>query len=183
MHTMKKEIIGQWVVPTIIIAFAVAGRLLPHPANVAPVGAIAFFAGLYLPKRWALIAPLVVMFISDIFIGFYNPFMMLFVYGGFVVMGYIGLRVRTHKTVINTIGGVVMGSSLFFLLTNWSVWAFGTMYTKTFSGLLQSYIMAIPFFRNSMIGDVFFVVVLCAIAELSLAITQSRSRRVASRTA
>ena len=60
------------IISILLIILGFATRLLPHPANFAPITAIALFAGIYLPKRWAIILPLIAMFISDIFIGFYT---------------------------------------------------------------------------------------------------------------
>ncbi len=144
----------------LLILIGASARLFPHPANFAPIGAIAIFGALYLPRKIALVAPLLAMFASDIFIGFYSWQMMVAVYFGFVIMGMIGLQVRKNKKFSTILGGTLLGSFLFFLLTNAAVWAFGTMYTLDLSGLMQSYYMAIPFFRNSLAGDLFYTAVL-----------------------
>ena len=140
-----------------LIVLGIAARLLPHPANFAPIGAVALFGGMYLTRRYAMILPLIAMLISDIFIGFYTWQIMASVYISFALTGLIGLWVRKNKKLSTVIGGTVLGSILFFLITNFSVWAFGTMYAHDFSGLIQSYTMAIPFFRNSLLGDLFYV--------------------------
>ena len=75
------------LIPLLLIALGFIARLLPHPANFAPIGAIALFSGLYLPKRWAIILPLAIMLISDIFVGFYAWQIMLAVYLSFVLAG------------------------------------------------------------------------------------------------
>lgn len=146
-----------------------AARFLPHPANFAPIGAIAIFSGLYLPKKWALILPLAAMFFSDLFIGFYAWPIMLSVYAGFVIMGVIGLIVRKNKKLSAILGGAILGSLIFYLVTNGAVWAFGSLYPHTAAGLLESYYMAIPFFRNSLLGDLFYTGVLVGAYEVSLA--------------
>lgn len=146
----------KYIIPTLLIILGLSARLLPHPANFAPIGAIALFAALYLPKKYALIIPLIAMFISDIFIGFYSLPIMLSVYIGFTIMSLIGLLVKKNKKFSTIFGGTLVGSILFFLLTNFAVWIFGTMYSHTFSGLIQSYTMAIPFFKNSLLGDLFY---------------------------
>ncbi len=146
----------KYIIPTLLIILGLSARLLPHPANFAPIGAIALFAALYLPKKYALIIPLIAMFISDIFIGFYSLPIMLSVYIGFTIMSLIGLLVKKNKKFSTILGGTLVGSILFFLLTNFAVWTFGTMYSHTFSGLIQSYTMAIPFFKNSLLGDLFY---------------------------
>lgn len=143
-----------------LILLGFAARLLPHPANVAPIGAIALFGGLYLPKRFAILAPLAGLLLSDAIIGFYSIPMMVSVYGSFIIMGLFGLWARKKKNVARVVGGTLMGSIAFFLVTNAAVWLFGTMYSPSLSGLMQSYTMALPFFRNSLIGDFFFVGVL-----------------------
>jgi len=154
----------------ILITLGIAARFLPHPANFAPIGAIAIFSGIYLPKKWAVILPLVAMFFSDIFIGFYAWPVMLSVYGSLAIMGLIGLAVRKNKKLGTVLGGTILGSIIFYLVTNFSVWAFGSLYTHNLAGLAQSYVMAIPFFRNSLLGDLFYTGVLVGAYEVSLAL-------------
>lgn len=154
----------------ILITLGIAARFLPHPANFAPIGAIAIFSGIYLPKKWAVILPLAAMFFSDIFLGFYAWPIMLSVYAGFVIMALIGLWVRQNKKLSTVLGGTILGSVIFYLITNGAVWAFGSLYTHNLADLAQSYIMAIPFFRNSLLGDLFFTGVLVGVYEASLAV-------------
>src|SRR5438309_525724 len=85
--------------PLLIICFGVVLRLLPHPPNFTPIAAIALFGGVYLNKKYALVIPVIAMFISDIFIGFHAS--MPFVYTSFLISGLIGLWLRTHKTFKN----------------------------------------------------------------------------------
>ena len=160
----------------LLLTLAIATRFLPHNANFTAVGAIALFGGLYLPRRWAIIGPLLAMFISDLFIGFYSWPIMLSVYIGFALMGVIGLFLRRYKNIFTVIGGALTGSIIFYLLTNAAVWAFGTMYAHNFAGLIQSYIAAIPFFKNSLMGDLFYTTVLVGGYEamVRLKITESK---------
>ncbi|MDP2709568.1 MAG: hypothetical protein Q8O93_06055 [bacterium] len=162
----------------VLIALGIASRFLPHPANFAPIGAIAIFAGLYLPKKWAIVLPLAAMFFSDLFIGFYAWPIMASVYASLIVMGLIGLAIRKNKKLSTVLGGTILGSVIFYLLTNGAVWAFGTLYPPTAAGLLQSYYMAIPFFRNSLLGDLFYTGVLVGAYEASLAFIY-REKKVA----
>ena len=150
---------------SILLVVGFGARLLPHPANFAPIGALALFGGLYLPRKWALILPLGAMLASDIIIGFYSWQIMLSVYVCFALVVGIGLLVRKNKKFHTILGGTVLGSILFFLITNAAVWGFGSIYTINFSGLMQSYYMALPFFRNSLLGDLFFTGVLVGTAE------------------
>src|SRR3989339_767058 len=144
----------------LLITLGLVSRLLPHPANFAPISAIAIFGGLYLPKRWAIVLPVLAVFVSDIFIGFYTWQIMISVYGSFAIVGLIGLLVRKNKKAATVIGGTILGSILFFLITKCAVWAFGSMYTLSFAGLMQCYAMAIPFFKNTLLGDLFYTGVL-----------------------
>ena len=154
----------------ILITLGIAARFMPHPANFAPIGAIAIFAGMYLPKKWAIILPVAAMLFSDLFIGFYAWQIMLSVYAGFIIMGLIGLWVRKNKKLSTVLGGTILGSVVFYLITNGAVWAFGSLYAHNPAGLLQSYIMAIPFFRNSLLGDLFYTGALAGAYEASLAV-------------
>ncbi len=162
----------------ILITLGIAARFLPHPANFAPIGAIAIFSGLYLPKKWAIVLPLAAMLFSDIFIGFYSLPIMLSVYAGLALTALIGLWVRRNKKVGTILGGTILGSVIFYLATNGAVWAFGSLYAHNFAGLMQSYIMAIPFFRNSLLGDLFYTGVLVGAYEASLALLY-REKKVA----
>lgn len=131
-------------------------RMVPHPANFAPIGALALFGGIYLPKRFALVIPLGAMIVSDIFIGFYTWQIMIAVYSSFILSCLIGLWVRSHKTALTVLGGALAGSFIFFFITNAAVWAFSGMYPFTFQGLSQSYLMGLPFLRNTLAGDLFY---------------------------
>ena len=161
----------------ILITLGIAARFLPHPANFAPIGAIAIFAGIYLPKKWAIALPLAAMFFSDLFIGFYTWPIMLSVYASFIVMGLIGLAIRKNKKLSTVLGGTILGSVIFYLITNFAVWAFGALYPHTAAGLMQSYYLAIPFFRNSLLGDLFYTGVLVGAYE-AIILWQARQQTV-----
>ncbi len=150
----------------LLLILGVLTRFLPHMANFTAIGAIALFGGIYLPKKWSVIAPLTIMFASDIFIGFYSWQIMAGVYLGFVIMGLIGIQVRKNKKFHTVLAGTLLGSIIFFLLTNLAVWMFGTMYAHNLSGLMQSYYMALPFFRNSLMGNLIYTAVLVGGYEL-----------------
>ncbi|OGH94389.1 MAG: hypothetical protein A2538_01140 [Candidatus Magasanikbacteria bacterium RIFOXYD2_FULL_41_14] len=156
----------------LLIILGISTRLLPHLPNFTAIGAVAIFAGRYLPKRYAVILPLMAMFLSDIIIGFYSISIMIAVYAGFAVMVYLGQR--TQNTGWKTVAtNTVVGSLIFYLLSNWAVWAFGTMYPHTLAGLSLSYFMGLPFFRNSLLADMFYTAVLVGGYEMSLALLQN----------
>ena len=131
-----------------LLVLAVITRLLPHPPNVTPITAIALFGGCNIKdKNLAFVLPLLCMFITDLFLGFHV--IMPFVYMSFMMISYIGIN---SKKIGN---GTIFGSSLlFFLVTNLGVWYLG--YPNTFAGLVSCYTLALPFFVNTIIGDLFF---------------------------
>lgn len=139
----------------VLVAFvlvAVLFRLVPHIPNVTPITAMALFSGVYFTnKNYAFIIPLSAMFLSDLFLGFSS--ISFFVYLAFILVGFIG--VRSKKMSIKTI---LISSISFFIITNFGVWLLA--YPKTIDGLLACYTLAIPFFRNSLIGDLFFSAVM-----------------------
>ncbi len=140
--------------PLIVIAIATFIRLLPHPPNFSPIAAMALFGGVYFSKKYALIVPIIALFISDIFLGFHPTIP--FVYASFLITGLIGLWLKNHRDFKSIAVGTLLSSVLFFLITNFGVWLVGNLYQKNITGLIQSYIMAIPFFRYSLIGDLFY---------------------------
>lgn len=127
------------------------------PPNFAPIAAMALFSGYYLPKKQAFIIPLVTMFISDLFIGFYNPLTMLSVYLSFILITLLGKYVKAQKSWGYVAGGVLTGSFLFYLITNFAVWMEpGVTYSRDLQGLLDCYIQAIPFYKYTLAGDIFY---------------------------
>jgi hypothetical protein len=145
-----------WLIAAVLVAVIVAGRLSPHPANFAPVAAVALFAGVYLRGRWALVVPLAGLIISDIIIGGYSPGGMAVVYGAFGLIGLLGWRIGRRKTPWKIFSGTLLGSLLFFLITN-NVFLYApTLYPHDFGGMIQSYAMGLPFFKWTLLGDLFY---------------------------
>lgn len=142
-----------------IIGVAALLRFLPHPPNFVPLTAIALFAGAYITdKRLAFLIPIGAMFISDAILGFHNT--MIFVYASLIAMVGIGMLLQNRKRVVPVAIATLSGAILFFIVTNFGVWAMGTMYPKTIDGLIACYVAAIPFFRNALTGDIVYVTLL-----------------------
>lgn len=134
-------------------------RLLPHPFNVTPVMAMALFAGTYFDKKvFAFVVPLAAMLLSDIFLGFHGT--ILFVYGAMALSVLLGFLLRKGVTTSKVIGASVLGSVLFFMITNFGVWLVGSFYPKDFTGLMACYTAGIPFFERTLFGDLFFNAIL-----------------------
>lgn len=151
-----KHLLKKLVTPVTFILIGAVARILPHVPNFAPISAMALFGGTYLNKKQVFILPIGAMILSDFVIGFDSLGMRLSVYASFLITVLIGFWLKSHKNLRNIILSSLAASVLFFLITNFAVWALGTIYPKTISGLAESYFYAIPFFRNTILGDLFF---------------------------
>ncbi|MCI0465288.1 MAG: hypothetical protein L0Z62_50850 [Gemmataceae bacterium] len=144
-----------------LILLAAFSRLIPHPPNFAPIGAMALFGGTcFADRRVAFVVPLAAMFLSDLAIGVVSGDLSLglhrlipVVLGSFALIVCLGFWLRKRRTVLPIAGAALAGSLLFFVLTNFGVWAFGSWYPKTWEGLVACYVAAIPFFHNTLLGD------------------------------
>ena len=142
-----------------IILGAAALRLIPHPFNVAPITAVALFSGAHLSdKRLVFLIPLLALFLSDLVLGFY-PHMEV-VYGSFALVVGIGMLLRERRTPLWIACAALTSSLLFFIMTNFGVWVFGSLYPKTIAGLIECYVAALPFFQHTLMGDAFYTAVL-----------------------
>ncbi len=154
---------------SIAVALAVAAasfRLLPHPGNFAPIGALALFLGARLSYKQSIPIVLGAMFASDALIGFYDWRLMFAVYGSFALATFIGSWIGANFKWYKFAFGAVAGSVLFYLVTNFAVWAFSPWYPHTVSGLAACYAAALPFFRNTVISDMTFGAALFGAYEL-----------------
>lgn len=147
-----------------MILAAVASRLIPHPPNFAPIGALALFGGACFSNKWhAFIVPLAAMLLSDLAIGLLSGDLSIglhglipVVYGSFALIVCLGFWLRRRRNVVPIAAATLAASVLFFLLTNFGVWALGSWYPKTWEGLVACYVAAIPFFHNTLLGDAFY---------------------------
>ena len=134
------------------VLIAALTRLVPHPPNFAPITAMSLFAGAYFTrKQLAFIVPLLAMLISDLFLGFYT--ISIFVYLSFAVITFIGQQKNRVTPKL-----VLLGSVLFFLISNFGVWLL--YYPKTIDGLVSCFALAIPFFATSLLGDIFYSLIM-----------------------
>ena len=141
------------------ILVAAALRLVPHPANFSPIDAMALFSGAHLGRRWlALAAPLGALLLSDLLLGFYPG--MLFQYAAVVLIVLLGSFALARIGVLRVAGAALASSALFFAVSNFGVWLVGGMYPHTLVGLAGCYVAAIPFFQNTVAGDLFYAGVL-----------------------
>jgi hypothetical protein len=164
---MNKELFNsRFLILCGLILFAAVTRLLPHYPNFTAVGAMALFGGAYFTdKKFAFIVPLAAMFITDLIIGVHST--MLAVYLGFIIMVVIGMTLKNKKKGLNVAAAALSASLVFFIITNFGMWAVGTMYPKNIAGLIQCYIAAIPFFHYTVLGDLLYAGVLFGAFELA----------------
>jgi hypothetical protein len=138
---------------------AAALRLLPHPPNFDPIAALALFGGVHVDdRRWAFALPLAAMLLSDVVIGFHSQ--MLMVYAAFALIVWMGFSLRGRLTAVPVVGASILASSLFFIMSNFGVWAFDRLYPRNFEGLVACYVAAIPFFGSTIAGGLFYTAVL-----------------------
>lgn len=138
------------------IAAAAALRLVPHPPNFTPIGAMALFSGAYLGRRGlAFVAPLAALLLSDLVLGFGYPGMS-FVYFATALTVLVGWTVRNRRAALPVAAAALASSVLFFIVTNFGMWLFSGFYPVTPEGLVACYVAAIPFFQNSLAGDLLY---------------------------
>ncbi|OQB14882.1 MAG: hypothetical protein BWY16_00146 [Candidatus Omnitrophica bacterium ADurb.Bin205] len=136
-----------------LILIGILLRFMPHADNFTPVAAIALFAGAYLKRRHAIIVPLALMAVSDIFIGVHN--VLIFTWGSFVLASFLGLFIRKNKSFLRITGMSLLSSLVFFIVTNFGVWAMG-WYPPTLAGLVNCYIMGLPFLRDFTVSTLLY---------------------------
>jgi len=158
----------------VLILFAAFSRIIPHPHNFTPVGGIAVFGSYFLGRKiWAFLVPLFSLWLSDLFINnviypiqfpqYYEGFKFFgsfWVYGSFMLMIPIAWGLLSTFTLPRLALTGLSTASLFFLITNFGSWLNNPMYPQDFSGLLTSYLAGLPFFQNTLIGDICYLSIL-----------------------
>jgi hypothetical protein len=160
-----------------LVALAALTRLLPHPHNFTPIGAIALFGAAYFNRQWLMLAvPFAALFLTDLFInnviyremygGQFQLFTSVWIYAAFALVMLAGTGILRNKvTGVRVLGASISASAIFFLVTNFSVWAESGMYPKTAAGLAACYTAGIPFLGNTILGDLFFSVAMFGVYE------------------
>ncbi|MGA7720589.1 MAG: DUF6580 family putative transport protein [Ignavibacteriaceae bacterium] len=153
---MKKiNINARFLTITGMILAGAALRLVPHYPNFTPIAAIALFGGAYFTnKKLAVIVPFAAMLLSDLVLGYHSTF--LAVYISFALIVGIGFILRKKRTVSRILVASVSSSVLFFVITNFAFWLTGALYPMNIAGLATCFTAAIPFFQNTLIGDLVY---------------------------
>jgi hypothetical protein len=152
MNSVSSLSILRAVVILCFILFAAAVRILPHPWNFTPIGAMALFSGAKFGRSWkAFLFPLAALFCGDLFVGFHR--LMPVVYLSFSLSVLIGIAFRNRQSIKPLSLATFLGALQFFLITNSAVWALGSTYPHSFAGLITCYVAGIPFFGSTLAGD------------------------------
>jgi hypothetical protein len=154
---MKRHALIEGLVFVVLVGLCVAMRLVDHAANFAPVAAAALFGGFWFSRKaLALALPVAAMAASDAIIGTHEVGVMVAVYAAFT-FPVVWRSVLRRRLSAGRIGlCAVSGSAVFYLSTNLAVWAFSPLYERTLAGLGQCYLVALPFARNTLAGDLFW---------------------------
>lgn len=138
-----------------LLVLGVITRFMPHAPNFTPVLAVALFGAVYLKRSQALLLPLALMMVTDIFLGLHP--VIAFTWGSVLLISCIGLWVRSRMSVTNVLMGSLASALLFFAVTNFGVWL--AYYPQTWEGFVSCYILAIPFFRTTLASTLLYSVV------------------------
>jgi len=152
----------------LFIFFAAMSRLIPHPPNFTAVGAIALFGGAWFNRKWlAWMVPVIAVWFTDLLLNniiyaqYYEGFVLVsnnFLFTALALLLIVLLAQTLLKKIstVNVLGASLGASAIFFLISNFGVWLMGAFYPPTLSGLLAAYIAGLPFFLNTLAGDLFF---------------------------
>jgi hypothetical protein len=147
-----------------LITLGVVSRLVPHPPNLTAIGAVSIIAGVYLPRKFALAVPLLAMLLADSIVGFHST--IAWVYGSFALIVILGAYFKNSFKGERIIAFPLASALLFYAVSNFGVWVAGGLYPLTLSGLLDSYIRALPFLKPTLAGDLLYTVLIYASLEL-----------------
>ena len=153
---LKKEIF-----PIALILILALARLIPHPPNFTPIIAVAIMSGYFFKNiNLSFLTLVAAMLIGDLFIGFYEN--MIFVYASLLLITFVFYKISNKINFKSLFIYGFVGSLIFFIISNFGVWALGSpgvydiVYEKNLNGLVECYILAIPFFGNTFLSTVIF---------------------------
>ncbi|MFI5134865.1 MAG: DUF6580 family putative transport protein [Chitinophagales bacterium] len=159
---MKKIISSPVALSICLIVAAAVIRLLTnyfHIWNFTPITAMALFCGATVrDKKFAFIIPLIAIVLTDAIIGFYQGIFV--VYFSLLLITLFGFLLQNRIRIVPVLLGSLGASVIFYLVTNFALVYPPTMYPHTMEGIIDSYIAALPFFRNAIAGDLIYSAVL-----------------------
>lgn len=172
LNQSHPRVMGLSITVVFWLLVAVMGRLLPHPPNVTPLTSLSLMAGVLLSERLAFLLTIITLFFSDILIGIVYHYPLfgswsLFTYSGFAVIALLGSKISTQAPLRQFMIMTVAASLGYWLWTNGGVWLMSGMYPYSGAGFLACYIAAIPFLRNALCGDLFWMWILFTILRVT----------------
>ena len=172
MVTVMKKTKQKIVLFVYFIGLIALSRIIPHPPNFTPVIAMAIFMPYLTSNLYsAILVPLSAMFVSDLYLGFHSS--MFWVYGSILLITTLSYYTMPIKsTYIHLGSNALLSSTMFFVITNFAVWMFGSMYPLTLEGLILCYTMAIPFFGNTLTSTLFYIFLLGIVSYTATNITR-----------
>ena len=139
----------------ILITILAFSRLIPHPPNFTPLLGMAVFSGVIFDRKiFAFVVPLVAMLLSDLVIGFHSS--MPIIYFAIMLNVGVGFLLVSKFSYLKSILALVSGALIFFIVTNFAVWLGSGMYSEDLNGLISCYIMALPFFQNTLLSSLVY---------------------------
>ena len=160
----------------LLFVFGITTRLLPHLPNFTPIMAIALFSGAYLNKKYSLWIPLLLYIVSDLIIGLHP--LVFFTWGSIILISLLGRALRKQRGLGTNLVYSLFSAILFFMISNFGVWLEG-WYGYSLSGLVQCYVMAIPFLRISLLANSIYIILLTGVYGFVSAKIESERIRVA----
>jgi hypothetical protein len=151
-----------------LLLLAAISRMIPHPYNFAPIGAMSLFGAAYFSnKKLAFALPLLAFFVSDLLVNnilysdYYSSFVLIspgfyWTYGAMIAIVLAGILILKKINFKRVIGGALSASVLFFIISNFGVWISSPTYPLSIEGFIACYTMAIPFFHMTVLGDLFY---------------------------
>lgn len=151
-----------------MILLAAFSRIIPHPFNFSPLGAIGLFGAAHFQKKWqAFVIPVAATWLSDLFLNnviyanlhptftwFYNGFY--WQYASYLLITLAGIFILKKVTMPRVIAAAFTSTIIFFFISNLGVWATSGIYPQNLPGLTTCYIAALPFLQGTFAGDLFY---------------------------
>src|SRR5258705_11145742 len=154
------------ILAAVIIILAAVLRIVPHPWNFTPIGAMALFSGaMFRDRRVAFLFPPIALFAGAPFVGFHC--LIPVVYASFLLSVCIGTGLANRRGILRVGGAVFLGALQFFLVTNFAVWQLFGTYPRTPTGLAACYIAGLPLFGNTLAGDAIYATLFFGIFALA----------------
>jgi hypothetical protein len=162
----RLKTIQEVLVLALLIAIGVAGRWGQPEWCFTPTAAAAIFAGYYFSRlSVALLVPIAILAVSDLVLPAYDSRPVMFVtYAAMTVPVWFGRMMANESRGGSRVWRLMLcglvPATLFFVVTNFAVWAFQSDYEPTLAGLARCYAAAVPFYRSMLAGDVFYLTIL-----------------------